>query len=386
VSGIRDSVTLRDLVRPLTPEEFIVGYVIGERHFLSAPNPSLVDALLSIDAFGDLGALTRRLEGVELFGPEGFRSTVPGRVAIDFYNRGDTLYMTNVQNAVPEAAAIVRSVAVDLGVHPQHVSIEVFAGRHRAISSLHYDHDTNFQVLLRGTKRWRLQGNRHIRNPLVPNHKLKTPREESLAERLPLPTSVADLEQPVEVTATAGTCLFLPLGYWHEAEMLEECFAVNVVLKPQRWLDAIGLAARQLLAARPELRAPAFGALSEDGPLRDQARRALVLGLEAYGRALQDLVAEDVGLAVDRTAMRWGGKCEDRRLEEAAGVTALVCPGLDDAPLEIDATLVSLMRRLVAFRGSFGLQDLKVLAPTVPTGTLRQLMTEMKDMSYFELA
>lgn len=377
--------SLRDLTSPLGADRFIENHVLPGVHFLSAGGSHLVDALLSIDQFRDLSQLVKSLEAVQLLGPEGFRSVVPGPSAMDFYHRGDVLYMTNVEKVVPRAAEMFRRVAVDLGVHPRHLMLEAFAGRRHAVSSLHYDHDTNFQILLRGSKHWHVQPNHHILNPIVPSHRLSAPREEALARQLPLPLKLRDLDNAIEITTEPGTCLFLPLGYWHYVEMSDDCFAINVVLNPQRWFEVIGGAARRRLIGMPELRAPVLGALSEpDSPLRNAAERQLAFAIEAYARAVRELRLEDIGLATDTTAMRWSAECTLRSIEETECRPALVCPGLSADPLELDTDLAPLMRRLVQFCGSFGVPHLSLLAPELSSGSLLRLMLEMKQMGYFE--
>jgi hypothetical protein len=250
---------------------------------------------------------------------------------------------------------------------------------------LHYDNDLNFQILLRGRKRWRLQRNTHVRSPLHSNHRLCAPRDDVFAEKLPFPAGVEDLEDPVEITSKAGTTLFLPLGYWHHAETSEEAFAVNVVLHPLRWVDAVARAARRLLVGEAALRAPVFGALGvAPGPLRDSAAQSLRIAIAAHKRALDELQLDDIGLAGDRTTMRWVGKYNRRKLRKTSTGAALIFPAFAGHLVEIDTELVPLMCRLVKLRGPFGLQELKVLEPRLGVSIMLQLMFELERMGYVE--
>jgi hypothetical protein len=379
--------SLQDLITPLARDRFITGHFLAGRAYLSEPNPSVIDRVMEVDAFRDFKRFIRSRERVDLFGPKGFRSHVPGRTALDFYDRGDTLYVTQIERDLPAAAALYRAVAIDLGIHPRHLGIELFAARQCGLSSLHYDHDTNFQILIRGTKRWRLQRNRHIRNPLLPHHRLMQPLEEGFAERLPLPTSVNDLDEVEEVVATPGTCLFVPLGTWHEVEMSDECLAINVVMTPPRWIDAISTAVRRRLLSRPELRAPVFGALCEDTALlKDTLLEELGCRLEDYTATIRELTPEDIGLASDTTIMRWSPQCVPRHLAETPTGPQLACPNLSAEPLKIDERFVPLLRRLIELRGSFGLDALKALDTNASVGSLFQFMLEMKRKQYFEVS
>jgi hypothetical protein len=379
--------SLQDLVTPLTPATFIENHLLADTHYLSTPNPVLVERLLSLPSLQNLGQLVRRFEQVSLFGPAAFRSSVPGSAAMDFYNRGDTLYVSDVQKKAPEIGNVFRQAVAELGVQPAHLSIELFAGRRNAVSTLHYDHDTNFQILVRGQKRWRLQRNRHIRNPIRPQHKLASPLEEALADNLPFPSSVADLDDPVELTATPGTCLFFPLGYWHEVEASEESMAVNLVFKPPRWVDAISAAVKRLLLARPEMRAPLFGLVSQNGgPFAQRTREAFASGLASYMAALQELTPEDVACAADPAPLRWSDKCANRSLEDTETGMRLVCPDLASQPMDIDAKVAPVLRKLIAFKGVFSLDDLKTLAPGAPTGRLFAFVRYLTSLGYFESA
>ena len=385
MSRRRGRLSLQDLIVPLTARDFIQKHLLAEEHLLASASPRLLAALEAVDELSNLRNLVRRFDEVTLLGPNGFRSSVPGASAMDFYERGDTLYLTDVHHALPEVARLFDPIAGELGVQPKDVSIEVFAARNRAVSTLHYDNDLNFQILLRGKKRWRLQRNTHVRSPLHSNHRLRAPRDDVFAEKLPFPARIEDLEDPVEITSKAGTTLFLPLGYWHHAEMSEEAFAVNVVFHPLRWVDAVGRAARRLLVGVPALRAPVFGALGVGpGPLRDSALQSMRVAIAAYQRALDDLQLDDIGLAGDRTTMRWVAKYDRRKLRQTSTGTVLVFPAFTGLAIEIDADLVPLMRRLVKLRGPFGLQELKVLAPRLRLSSLLQLMLDLERMGYVE--
>lgn len=383
--GTPTSLSLADLISPLTPEAFVDRHMLPGLHHASEPNVRLVDALRGIRELTDLATLLPKLDRVQLFGPGGFRSVVPGQAAHDFYKRGDTLYIPRVERAVPGVAELFLPAIAALGVHPGHVTIEMFAGRRGSVSTLHYDHDTNFHIVFAGTKRWTLQANRHIRQPLLSHHFLSTPREEALADRLPLPSTMGDLGEGHEVLMTAGSCLFFPVGYWHQVEMLEDCLAVNLVLKPPRFVDAIGMAMRRTLVGHPALREPALGLLTDqDTALTARAREVLEQAKALYVDAIRQLDVDDLRPLGEQVAMRWCAACARRWCEDHDGQTSLLCPDLSAEPLELDASLVGLMRPLVQFQGSFRLDDLKLLSPATALSSLFAVMLEMKALSYFE--
>ena len=157
------------------------------------------------------------------------------------------------------------------------------------------------------------------------------------------------------------------------------------MLHPLRWVDAVARAARRLLVGEAALRAPVFGALGvAPGPLRDSAAQSLRIAIAAYKRALDELQLDDIGLAGDRTTMRWVGKYDRRRLRKTSTGAALIFPAFTGHLVEIDPELVPLMRRLVKLRGPFGLQELKVLEPRLRVSSMLQLMFELERMGYVE--
>ena len=151
--------------------------------------------------------------------------------------RGSNLYLPEVGEAVPEVRDLLKDVGVDLGVAPWQIAVEAFAGREGGVSSRHYDHDTNFQILLDGEKEWRLEPNVHIENPLKPFHpgaSEATPwdgfEEEAYATDPRLPTAF-DPEKSERVRAARGTTLYVPRGHWHETRSLTDTWGINVVVK-----------------------------------------------------------------------------------------------------------------------------------------------------------
>src|SRR5882724_8199442 len=113
MSSIQPELSLEDLVQPLSSAEFIEQHLLGDTHFISQRNPALIKTLTSLDAFKNLPRLLARFDSVSLFGPNGFRSEVPGASAMDFYNRGDTVYVHNVEVQVPEAVQLFAGVAAN---------------------------------------------------------------------------------------------------------------------------------------------------------------------------------------------------------------------------------------------------------------------------------
>ncbi len=375
---------LSDLVSPLTENEFIENHLIAGEHFLASVSPQLLSRLRETAALVNPRQIIPDIDKVGLFGPGGFRSVVPGKVALDFYDRGDTLYVSEAERFIPELRALFTKVLAGLGTQPGQFTVELFMARRGAISTLHFDVEMNFHILLSGRKSWLLAKNQHIKHPIYPNHRLTKPRGEAHAHRLPLPTALADLESTEEIIATEGSCLFFPPGCWHQVEMHEDSVAINVSVNPDRWVDGMARAVRRLLVADPVLRAPILGALVTSNPgLRALAERQLRECAAAYVNTLATVAIEDVALARHTSKMQWVPG-SNLALEVT---TSGVCLSADDALRKrriLDPQHVHLFERLIQLRGWFGLDDLRALEPEMRSDVLLGILQELQAEGFVE--
>jgi ribosomal protein L16 Arg81 hydroxylase len=269
------------LVAPLSWDEFIELHWDAERPFVSQPNPELVQRVLSIEALSSVQALldSGDLE-VHLFGPDAFRGSVRGETALEFLARGYNLYIPLVGRHVPACQALLLDVAAELGLEPWQVEIEAFAGSRGGVSSRHYDHHVNFQLLLSGEKEWLVEPNQHIVNPLLGYHPTPDARgtwrglfEEAYAVSERMPVQAAG-ERRERLHAGTGTVLFLPRGYWHEVRSLTPTWSVNLAIRGVSWaeslLAALGDVLYALRAARVS-RLPRWHPTSRGPPASRQA-------------------------------------------------------------------------------------------------------------------
>jgi ribosomal protein L16 Arg81 hydroxylase len=376
--------TLSSLVDPLTEADFVERHFLPEQPFLSSGSVDRFAPLLKFPELNDLELLLGKLQWVMLFGVGGFRAKVPASVGMDFYQRGDTLYLMNIETAVPEAMNVVSDIAMKLGIAPTAVSLEAFATRlPGAAASLHYDHDVNFQLLLKGRKRWTVQRNHHIRNPLGPLHRIDSPDEEAHASRLPFPR---DLSEGESVEATAGSVLFLPMAYWHQTVTEEESFAVNIALKPQRWAEAIGGAIVRRLLTLPDMRACSFGAVASDDTLPLLEARALeqfALARALAGEVLGTLSIEESAFARDDSVYAWTERTAGRTLQRDADGDYLACLRPGHERLDLDSALVPLVGKILPFVGRFTLHQLAYLEPQLTWSEICGLAEMMLENGYW---
>lgn len=316
----------------------------------------------SVDRFGGLAAIPA-LENVEallgvtpsdsevvLFGPDGFRSAVPSRVAIDFYRRGDTLYFTNVERHVPELLPFRTQLASDVGLPVSSLVCEAFASAPGASSSMHYDFDVNFNVLLSGSKHWQLALNDQIEAPeqsFVVGHSPWL--ESAISKRGAPPVPPAD---PIQrEVARAGSVVFLPRGIWHETHAETACFGVNFTFKPRCWYQLIAQALAVRLREDARFRAYPFGALSAGtrSGMAAQIDELLPLAVER----LKELSFEEVALAFQAPRYRWREDVPATFDESTGHLTTA-----SGATLAIDEPLWPLARALTTLYGTFSPNDL----------------------------
>jgi ribosomal protein L16 Arg81 hydroxylase len=390
---------LADLVAPLSPEEFLAGPWASGRLHLARANAALVEQLKQIDALVSVEALlARHRRDVRVFGPDSSRARVPASAALERLRDGHNLYITEVEHTLPEARALLAEVARDLHMAPWQLRIEAFAGRAGGLSSRHYDHDINFQVMLDGIKDWRLEENRHIRNPLQSFHPLVDERgtwsglrEEAYAVDPVMPSGF-DPERTVTLRSEPGTTVFLPRGWWHETRSLTDTWSINIVLRSTTWARAITRALEIALHRRPELR-DYCGGIAEAGaalPPALLARRqeAFAAARAAAHQALDELTADDAILSllgfVDHS-YSWTGAAEGRQVIEWGGAFFVHAPGDLADPLRIDRALVSTAEKLCTLREPFTWIHARAIGHQVNAVDLHRLLTRLVEGGLLEL-
>ncbi len=380
---------LTDLIAPLSPESFLEQHWTTGRPYLSETGPDLAARFAAIEPLASAEALlARHPHDVRLLGPDSFRSTASPRAALDFLAAGYNLYITRVEESVPEAKRALDEVARDLGVAGWQVHIEAFAGRAGGVSSRHYDHDINFQIMLSGEKEWLLEENRNIRNPLASFHPTRDRRgewtgmmEEAYADSTEIPRAFAAGAQLVR--AVPGTALFLPRSYWHETRSLTDTWSVNIVIRSATVGRALGRALEIRLHREPAFRAYVNGVVHGGRTLGagESARK-----LEAFEEmkraamtALEQMTMDEAALAMLSLvgqSYAWTPQAAGREVVEDRKGPALQVDDEDRDAIELDADTAPLARRLVALRGPFRWDHVRAMAGDDALAAYR-LLTEL---------
>ncbi len=385
---------LADLVGPMTPEAFYERCWRPQVPFIGAAAPGVVERILQFEGLQNIEALLKKVtEPVSVFGPKKFRSMVPPSSALDFLGVGFNLYVSAVERALPGVTDLFAGIAADLGLPPWQLSVEAFAGRAGGISTRHYDHDINFQVLLDGTKRWRLEPNLNVQNPMHPYHPRPLPNgavsgiaEEVYAAKSPVPHDF-DPNAMTEHEVSAGSVVFLPRGHWHEVDSLTTTWSVNIVFKGITWAQALGAAIANQLHADPRFRdyvsGVGYGARS---PLGEGAQaEAQFAELKAAAlEAVQELTRNEVALSLLASVYRWVPQATQRRVTETADGFFLDCPGLLDEPIELDPAMAPVVRRLVAIREQFSWPHALAVGRSLTATGLHNLLGDLVDVGLLE--
>ena len=388
---------LADLVAPLSPDEFLEQNWATGRPFLSDAHSELVERFAAIAPLASAEALlARHPHDVRLLGPESFRSTASPRAALDFLAAGYNLYITRVEESVPEAKRALDDMARDLGIASWQVHVEAFAGRAGGVSSRHYDHDVNFQILMSGDKEWLLEENRHIRNPLQSYHPTRDRRgewtglmEEAYADDADMPRAF-DAGSHL-VLAGPGSAMFLPRSYWHETRSLTDTWSVNIVVRSATLGRALGRAIEIRLHSDPAFRAYVDGVVHGGRTLGDGERARKRQAFEDMKRAaigaLEQMTMEEAALAMLSLvgqSYAWTPRGAGREVIDTKRGPALRAGDEDRRPVALDADTAPLARRLVALRGPFRWEHVLALAGESDALAAYRLVTELVAVGLME--
>jgi lysine-specific demethylase/histidyl-hydroxylase NO66 len=142
-------------------------------------------------------------------GNQNLSDMVSANQVIDRYRRGDTVVLQGLHHTNPHLARLANNIALALD-HPVQVNAYLSPASARGLD-VHFDFHDVFIVQLAGSKRWRVwEPLPRTTNPVKGRHVIAKPRFEELGEPL------------LDLTLNEGDCLYLPRGYPHAAETLDE--------------------------------------------------------------------------------------------------------------------------------------------------------------------
>lgn len=235
--------------------------------------------------FRDIRQLLNRLQThVDLLHPDGRRQIVYEPVkALPAYLEGQAmLYIKCIEN-MPVIRRACDELADLLVIPRRYVGCEAFAAIGAVDVPIHFDHETNFMLQLRGTKTWQYAPNNDLPDPVFPffpgnpNRYYDNGRHPytgaPLSRTFP-PSSVERIVHP-------GTVTFMPRGYWHATRTHDESFAIGFVINPPTMAELVISELLARLHARPEFRAHLLTAESQAG--REDIELQLQKAISAIG-------------------------------------------------------------------------------------------------------
>lgn len=132
----------------------------------------------------------------------------PNRV-VDRYRNGDTVVLQGLHHTDPRLAELANNLALALD-QPIQINAYLSPPGERGLD-VHFDYHDVFIVQLAGAKRWRIwNALERTRNPVKGRHAIAAPTLDELGAPL------------LDLTLRAGDVLYLPRGYPHLAESLDE--------------------------------------------------------------------------------------------------------------------------------------------------------------------
>ncbi len=132
----------------------------------------------------------------------------PNRV-IDRYRNGDTVVLQGLHHTDPHLAELANNLALALD-QPIQINAYLSPPGERGLD-VHFDYHDVFVVQLAGAKRWRIWKELdRTRHPVKGRHTIDAPSLDELGDPL------------LDLTLRAGDVLYLPRGYPHMAESLDE--------------------------------------------------------------------------------------------------------------------------------------------------------------------
>lgn len=237
----------------LLPPDFLSS-MWGRRHHLEAPNPKLVDCFVQRLGPLDFRAIAARSTRVQgwFTSDLGFSAIALDVEAVQgAYATGATLHFNDI-----DLADCVGSCARFLGAQPSKVIANLFATPAGGRVARHFDANENFTIQLAGKKRWYVAPCRDFIEPPV-NHVEGTAVSEQLEFARRPSLDGEGIEACVDLVP--GSLLYVPRGFWHATEAMEDSLSVNLCYGKAMWVDVLCEALYAHLLKQPAWRATALG-------------------------------------------------------------------------------------------------------------------------------
>lgn len=354
---------LKELIRPNSAQKFRSSRWPKEP-FVSRGPVTRFGSLSSIPELQSVAALlSNATEMIAVFG-EGRSGHEQPSKCLRLYERGYTLYFTRIEKWVPKLLPLVRTLEKDLGLHRGEIYCEAFASLKGSGMRQHFDFEHNFNIQLRGKKRWKLARNQHVENPGMSWH-APSPVPPALVaySKLPFPSRMPRGSKSFE--ASPGTCVFLPRGCWHATESKSESFAVVFVVAPKTWSTLLLGELEKKLSLRPEWREFAI----------KRSKAPLVSKLEKLAVAVQKLDADQL--------LREWDDLHERSYKLDPRVSKALRAQLKNKRAPERAALA---RWILSKKGWFSADELSASLPSMPEFQIRRTLRTWAEAGFLRSA
>jgi len=289
------------------------------------------------------------------------------------YREGDTVVLQGLHHTDRHLAKIANNLALALD-HPVQINGYFSPASARGLD-LHFDYHDVFVVQLGGSKRWRIwEPIARTVDPVKGRHVIAKPRFEELAEPL------------LDLTLTAGDCLYLPRGYPHSAETTDSASEhLTIGLVAITWQRVIRKAVDAEVAAGRLSAALPPGLLEPGSSNSADAPDLSGLGAQLGPATLRHWMAREIWRRQPATRLR------PRTIPELGPTSLTFGPGplvwlttigdravlgLGDRVLDMPAEATDFLAALLDSEGPVAAGDLKGLDHASRAVVLRRLLAE----------
>jgi 50S ribosomal protein L16 3-hydroxylase len=295
---------LCDLLAPISKSEFLNGIWPYRPLFIPAQKNKLA-ALMDLPLLQNLeNILAERKTEVRAclpdFEDEYSSILVRPADAIKTYRNGMSLVLESMQSQHPLIQSMLENLKMELGL-PTAGETNLCKAKSMAYAActgsrtrLHFDANVNFVIQLQGKKLWHLAENHSVDNP--------TERFTTGAPEIPLALEkqchaplIDELpHDATEYLMEPGCVLFVPRGYWHATETIEDSLSLNFTFSQPTWSEVFAKSLQEFLFQSPEWRELADGIESPDPKRRELANERLNKLMQQLSKELPSLTAKQL--------------------------------------------------------------------------------------------
>ena len=218
--------------------------------------------------------------------------TVDIHRAAEHFKSGCGLLINDINNTYHSHNELIEELKVFFGVSALSYGRSLIYGTPKnGGSATHFDQNFNLIFQLSGKKKWKLEENKSVINPLT-RHALNQECDPELQSYLldDFPQNIDDFSY--EFDLEEGSLLFVPIGHWHNTYASDDSFALNFTFTTPSWADILLTAMRARIISSDEWRKRVSG-LNDKAVLEDNLVRFQSL-LENLAKDLEGWSSVDV--------------------------------------------------------------------------------------------